>query len=92
MPRKSELVHEADTLAHVAYRSYRTPSRWRDVAAANDIDDPLRVKPGRKLLIPAPEELPSRTETGLVKPSAQSASLSRMRNPSTSKKPPGLSK
>lgn len=89
MPRKSALVHEADSLAHIAYRSYRTPNRWRDVAAANDIDDPLRVKPGRKLLIPAPDELPARTETGLVKYSTRPAPKSRMRNPLTSKKQPG---
>jgi hypothetical protein len=92
MPRKSALVHEADTLAHIAYRSYRSPSRWRDVAMANDIDDPLRVGPGRKLLIPAPDELPQRTETGLIKTSARSSPESRMRNPLTAKNKPGKGK
>ncbi len=92
MPRKSALVHEADTLAHIAYRMYRTPNRWRDVAAANDIDDPLRVKPGRKLLIPAPEELPSRTETGLIRPPANSAPQLKTRRQLPSKKSPGPSK
>ncbi len=92
MPRKSALVHEADTLAHIAYRSYRSPSRWRDVAMANDIDDPLRVGPGRKLLIPAPDELPQRTETGLIKTSARSSPDSRMRNPLSAKNKPGKGK
>jgi hypothetical protein len=92
MPRKSALVHEADTLAHIAYRSYRSPNRWRDVAMANDIDDPLRVYPGRKLLIPSPDELPQRTETGLAKTSTRSSPESRMRNPLSSKSKPGRRK
>lgn len=92
MPRKSALVHEADTLAHIAYRSYRSPNRWRDIAMANDIDDPLRVNPGRKLLVPAPEELPQRSETGLAKTSARSSTGLRMRNPLTSKKKLGTGK
>ncbi len=92
MPRKSALVHEADTLAHIAYRSYRSPNRWRDVAMANDIDDPLRVYPGRKLLIPSPDELPQRTETGVVKASTRSSPESRMRNPLSAKNKSGKRK
>ncbi len=92
MPRKSALVHEADTLAHIAYRSYRSPNRWRDVAMANDIDDPLRVGPGRKLLIPSPDELPQRTETGLVKSSSRLSPDSRMRNPLSAKNKSGKRK
>jgi nucleoid-associated protein YgaU len=30
---------------------------WRVIAEANDIDDPMRLKPGRDLLLPAPEEI-----------------------------------
>jgi nucleoid-associated protein YgaU len=43
---------EGDTLASVAYREYGDPAMWRLVAEANDIDDPLRLAPGRHLLLP----------------------------------------
>lgn len=42
-----------DTLASVAYREYGDAGRWRALADANDIDDPMAVVPGTSLLIPA---------------------------------------
>jgi nucleoid-associated protein YgaU len=46
-----------DTLASVAYTEYGDPTQWRALAAYNGIDDPLRVRTGTTLLLPAPEEL-----------------------------------
>jgi nucleoid-associated protein YgaU len=46
-----------DTLASVAYAEYGDPAQWRALAAYNGIDDPLRVRLGRTLLLPTPEEL-----------------------------------
>lgn len=42
-----------DTLAAIAFREYGDATLWRAIAAANSIDDPIRVRPGTQLLIPA---------------------------------------
>ncbi len=44
-----------DTLEMLAYREYGDPTIWRVIAEANDIDDPVRLRPGRQLLLPAVE-------------------------------------
>jgi hypothetical protein len=44
-----------DTLEMLAYREYGDPTVWRIIAEANDIDDPVRLRPGRQLLLPAVE-------------------------------------
>ena len=64
--RGTALLYDGDSLAHVAFRSYRSPARWRDLAEANGVDDPMRIPAGTTLLIPAASELPARTETGKV--------------------------
>jgi nucleoid-associated protein YgaU len=46
-----------DSLASLAWREYGDPTVWRVIAKANDIDDPMRLKPGRELLLPAAEEV-----------------------------------
>jgi nucleoid-associated protein YgaU len=43
---------EGDSLASIAYREYGDPTAWRLIAEANGIDDPLRLRPGRHLLLP----------------------------------------
>jgi hypothetical protein len=63
-PAMVETVLQGDTLAHLAYRSYQQPMNWRDIAQNNGIDDPLRVRQGRRVILPAPEELPARTHGG----------------------------
>ncbi len=55
--RKSHLLIAGDTLASVAYAEYGDPTAWRAVARFNGIDDPLRCRPGMRLLLPSPEEL-----------------------------------
>jgi hypothetical protein len=54
--RRTRQVVAGDTLASIAYQEYGAPDMWRALAAANGIDDPLRVRPGQRLLVPAPEE------------------------------------
>lgn len=41
-----------DTLASVAFHEYRNTARWRELAEANGIDDPMRVPVGTVLLVP----------------------------------------
>jgi hypothetical protein len=65
-PELSETVLESDTLAHISYRTYQHPKHWRDIADHNDIDDPMRIPVGRKVLLPSPVELPKRGEGGTV--------------------------
>jgi len=74
LPRQSAILYDGDTLAHVAYRQYRSPARWRDLAQSNNIDDPMRVPSGTTMLAPAAEELPVRGEGGTAKPSHRDSS------------------
>ena len=41
-----------DSLALVAYREYGDPQLWRPLAAYNDIDDPMRIADGTRVLLP----------------------------------------
>jgi nucleoid-associated protein YgaU len=54
--RRTHTMVEGDTLASVAYKEYRDPSRWRALAVINGIDDPMRVAPGTELMIPEKRE------------------------------------
>lgn len=45
-------VLDGDSLPSLAYDSYGDPTRWRRIAEANDIDDPLRLERGSELTIP----------------------------------------
>jgi nucleoid-associated protein YgaU len=51
------LVVTGDTLAGIAYRAYGDPALWRPLARANAVDDPMRLRPGTRLLLPSREEL-----------------------------------
>jgi nucleoid-associated protein YgaU len=46
------MVTDGDTLQRIAQATYGDPGAWRDVAEANDIDDPLRVRNGSSLFLP----------------------------------------
>lgn len=46
-----------DSLASIAFREYGDPTSWRAIAALNDIDDPMRVRPGTTLLLPPAGDL-----------------------------------
>lgn len=55
-PRNAVTVARGDTLMSVAWQEYSQPAFWRAVAAANGIDDPLRVAPGTILLLPTAQD------------------------------------
>jgi hypothetical protein len=54
--RRTHLVAQGDTLASIAWAEYEDPGLWRGLAAFNGIDDPLRVQPGRTILVPTADE------------------------------------
>jgi nucleoid-associated protein YgaU len=60
--RRSVVLGAGDSLASLSQREYGDPNLWRALAAANGIDDPLRVAPGRTLVVPPPGE--ARTLSG----------------------------
>jgi hypothetical protein len=53
---KRRLVVEGETLSLIAAQEYGDPTKWRTIAAANDIDDPRTLAPGRTLVLPPLEE------------------------------------
>lgn len=56
--RRSHQVVVGDSLHSIATAEYGDPRHWRDLALANDLDDPLALLPGRRLMLPARDELP----------------------------------
>lgn len=50
---KRYVVRRGDTLSSIAGQKYGDPALWRPIAEENDIDDPLAIRPGRTLVIPA---------------------------------------
>jgi Contractile injection system tube protein len=53
---RTHITVAGDSLASVAYKAYGDASRWREIAEANDIDDPMRLAIGHHLLVPPPAE------------------------------------
>ena len=45
-------VQDGDSLPSLAYRAYGDATRWRAIADANGIDDPLRLRRGAPLMLP----------------------------------------
>lgn len=52
----SHVLIEGESLHSIAHAQFGIAAYWRGLAAFNDIDDPLRLKAGRRLLIPSAEE------------------------------------
>ena len=52
----SHTVRDGDSLASIAYHHYRDPTKWRAIAEANGIDDPLHLTRGAVLSIPRIED------------------------------------
>jgi hypothetical protein len=46
------VVLAGDSLPSIAKSAYGDPTRWREIAQANGIDDPLRLERGRALTVP----------------------------------------
>jgi nucleoid-associated protein YgaU len=45
-------VTQGETLPSIANETYGSPTKWREIAAANDIVNPRRLEPGTELEIP----------------------------------------
>jgi Contractile injection system tube protein/LysM domain len=45
-------VRDGDSLPAIAYDAYGDPTRWRPIAEANGIDNPLHLRRGTELTIP----------------------------------------
>jgi nucleoid-associated protein YgaU len=54
--RRSHLMGAGDSLHSVAWREYGDASLWRGIAAFNEVDDPLRVAAGTRILVPTADE------------------------------------
>jgi hypothetical protein len=59
VPHRVHEVVQGDTLPAIAYREYGQAALWRAVADLNRIDDPTRLRPGHRLLLPPLEEIGS---------------------------------
>jgi len=57
--RRTHMLVEGDTLASIAFAEYGDATKWRALAEANDIDDPMRLAPGVELLVPDRNEVES---------------------------------
>ena len=57
--RQTRTMVAGDTLASIAFEEYGDSAKWRALAEANNIDDPMRVQPGTVLTVPDPNELGS---------------------------------
>lgn len=54
--RRTHLLTGAERLPELSTRFYGRPGRWREIAAANRFDDPLRVRPGTVVYVPGERE------------------------------------
>jgi phage tail-like protein len=54
--RGTHVLTGAETLPALATSTYGGPGRWREIAAANGFDDPLRVRPGTAVYLPSAQE------------------------------------
>ncbi|MGW4164745.1 CIS tube protein [Streptomyces sp. NPDC004788] len=56
--RRTHRTVSGDSLASLAWREYGDATRWRVIAEANAVDDPMRLRPGTELLLPSATETP----------------------------------
>lgn len=52
---RMHLVQPGETLDRIAYTAYGDATRWRVIAERNRIADPLRLRPGTRLILPERE-------------------------------------
>lgn len=50
--QKVRVVHPGETIDAIAFDEYGDANRWKMIADHNDLDDPLRLRPGQRLAIP----------------------------------------
>ncbi|BCB88712.1 CIS tube protein [Phytohabitans suffuscus] len=58
--RARHTVTSGESLHSIATDRYGAPGYWRALAGVNDIDDPLRVRPGQVVYLPNQDELAKR--------------------------------
>ncbi len=49
---KHKVIKQGEQLWMIAGEEYKDPGMWRDIARANDIDNPLILETGKSLIIP----------------------------------------
>lgn len=54
--RRTHVVGAGDSLHSIAFTEYGDPDLWRALALFNEIDDPLRIVTGTRLLLPNADE------------------------------------
>ena len=50
---KCRTIHEGQSLWALAYEEYGDPEKWKEIARENRIANPLQIKPGQVLKLPA---------------------------------------
>lgn len=75
---KTHVVHQGESLQSIAYQEYRDAGRWRAIAIANGVDDPLRVRPGTSLLLPPASEAAVLSAVGATEPLATDITTSEL--------------
>lgn len=53
---------EGDSLWKIAHDVYGNVAHWNALAVSNNVEDPLRIEPGRRLIIPPIDELVTRKQ------------------------------
>ncbi|HNM77877.1 MAG TPA: LysM peptidoglycan-binding domain-containing protein [Tepidiformaceae bacterium] len=54
---KRRVVQQSETLDYIAAEEYGSSRYWREIAEANGIEDPMRVRPGTILTLPPISEV-----------------------------------
>jgi nucleoid-associated protein YgaU len=54
--RRTHLLAGTESLPELATRTYGGPGHWREIAAANRFEDPLRVRPGTLVYLPSVQD------------------------------------
>lgn len=50
---KTYVIKQGDTLWALAQKNYGTGTRWREIASANNIMDPKKLRIGQEIIIPS---------------------------------------
>jgi nucleoid-associated protein YgaU len=50
---KTYIVKAGETISQIAYNVFHDAGKWRKISDHNKINDPRKLEPGQKLIIPA---------------------------------------
>jgi nucleoid-associated protein YgaU len=65
--RRTRVLDSSDRLPALAAANYGRPAAWRQIAQANGVDDPLRMKPGTAVFLPEPDEMASGADGAVLR-------------------------